>query len=35
MDQAALHGTLNKIRELGLRLLSVQVIDQKTDRRKT
>lgn len=35
MDQAALHSTLNKIRELGLRLLSVQVIEQKTDRRKT
>ena len=25
MDQAALHGTLNKIRDLGIRLLSVRI----------
>jgi hypothetical protein len=25
MDQAALHGTLSKIRDLGLRLLSVRI----------
>ena len=25
MDQAALHGTLNKIRDLGIPLLSIQI----------
>jgi hypothetical protein len=25
MDQAALHGTLSKIRDLGIRLLSVRI----------
>jgi hypothetical protein len=27
MDQAALHGTLSKIRDLGIRLLSVRITE--------
>jgi len=30
-DQPALHGLLGKIRDLGLTLLSVQIIDSKPD----
>jgi hypothetical protein len=30
-DQSALHGLLGKIRDLGLTLLSVQIIDSKAD----
>ena len=35
-DQSALHGILNKIRNLGLKLLSVEQInaDSKNDKRK-
>ena len=31
IDQAALHGLLNKVRDLGLSLLSVQCVDADTE----
>jgi len=34
-DQAALHGLLAKVRDLGLPLLSVRRIDAEPDRRST
>ena len=32
MDQAALHGVLNRIRDLGLMLIDVQLIQSNDDR---